>query len=83
MKITRFEDIEAWKASRRLLGQIEELKSATEIQSHLYGVLDQGAITQSEFDRIYGGAEDLKKLIGGFVRYLTDAKKTPRLRTGD
>jgi four helix bundle protein len=124
MKITRFEDIEAWKASRRLLGQIEGLahgrtlrrdaelrsqlrraaksamaniaegfnsgtdkeftrflrisrRSATEIQSHLYGALDQGAITQSDFDRIYGGAEDVKKLIGGFVRYLTNAKNSP------
>jgi four helix bundle protein len=122
MKITRFEDIEAWKASRRLLRQIEELtrgrtlrrdaelrsqlrraarsamaniaegfnsgtdreftrflrisrKSATEIQSHLSGALDQGSITQPEFDRIYGGAEDVKRLIGGFVRYLTSSRR--------
>jgi four helix bundle protein len=131
MKITRFEDIEAWKASRRLARQVEELtrgrafrrdselrsqlrraarssamaniaegfnsgtdkeftrflrisrKSATEIQSHLYGALDQGAITPPEFDRLYGSAEDVKRLIGGFVRYLTDPQNPSRLRTED
>jgi four helix bundle protein len=118
VKITRFEDIEARKASRRLSRQIHlmtvsagfrnaELKSqlrrsansamaniaegfnagsdtefarflrisrrsATEVQSHLYFALDHGHITQSDLDRLYGSAEDVKKLIGGFVRYLTN-----------
>jgi four helix bundle protein len=52
-------------------------KSATEVQSHLYFALDQGQLTQSDFDRLYGSAEDVKKLIGGFVRYLTTATNRP------
>jgi four helix bundle protein len=124
MKITRFEDIEAWKASRRLSLLIEEItrgrdfrrdadlrsqlrraarsamaniaegfnsgtdkeftrflrisrKSATEVQSHLYSALDQGVIEQREFDRAYGSAEDVKKLVGGFVRYLAAPRGKP------
>ncbi|MGE5277981.1 MAG: four helix bundle protein [Acidobacteriota bacterium] len=130
MKITRFEQIEAWKASRELSQQIEDVtrgrlfrrdaelrgqlrraarsamaniaegfnsgtdkeftrflrisrNAATEVQSHLYFALDQGVITRQEFDRLYGSAEDVKKLIGGFVRYLTTPKARPRPRTED
>jgi len=137
VKITRFEDIEAWKASRRLSRQIYAIttsvgfrreaqlrsqlrraansamaniaegfnagsdtefarflrisrRSATEVQSHLYFALDHGHITQLEFDRLYGSAEDVKKLIGGFVRYLSSpaTNRAPGrpdrgLRTGD
>ncbi len=50
-------------------------RSATEVQSSLYSALDQGTITQLEFERLYGGAEDVKKLIGGFVRYLTTSRR--------
>jgi four helix bundle protein len=118
VKITRFEDIEAWKASRRLSRQIytitvsaglrrnSELKSqlrgaansvmaniadgfsagsntefarflriaqgsATEVQSHLHFALDHGHITRDEFDWLNGSAEDVKKVIGGFVRDLS------------
>ncbi|HEY7575530.1 MAG TPA: four helix bundle protein [Thermoanaerobaculia bacterium] len=127
MKITRFEDIEAWKASRKLSLLIEEItsartfrreaelrnhlrraarsamaniaegfdsgtdreftrflrisrRSATEVQSHLYSALDQGVIAQREFDRAYGSAEDVKRLVGGFVRYLARGRG---LRTED
>jgi four helix bundle protein len=128
LKIVRFEDIEAWKASRRLLRQIHLItssqgfrqnaelrsqlrraansamaniaegfnagsdaefarflrisrRSATEAQSHLHSALDQGHITQDDFDRLYGIAEDVKRLIGGFVRYLstTAGQARPRL----
>jgi four helix bundle protein len=119
VKITRFEDIEAWKASRRLSGQIytitvsaglrrnSELKSqlrgaansvmaniadgfsagsntefarflriaqgsATEVQSHLHFALDHGHITRDEFDWLNRSAEDVKKVIGGFVNDLTE-----------
>ena len=114
---TRFEDIEAWKASRRLSRQIytitvfaglrrnSELKSqlrgaansvmaniaegfragsdtecarflriaqrsAAEVQSHLHFALDHGQITHGEFDWLDRSAEDVKKVIGGFVRNL-------------
>jgi four helix bundle protein len=130
VKITRFEDIEAWKASRRLSRQIylmtdsaafrrnAELKSqlrrsansamaniaegfnagsdkefarflrisrrsATEVQSHLYFALDHGNIAQADFDRLYGNAEDVKKLIGGFVRYLTATASNRPVKSPD
>jgi four helix bundle protein len=53
-------------------------RSATEVQSHLYSALDQGHITQDDFDRLYGIAEDVKKLIGGFVRYLSTTARQAR-----
>ena len=118
MKTTRFEDIEAWRASRRLSRQIytitvseglrrnSELKSqirgaansvmtnieegvragsdsefaqflriaqrsANEVQSHLHFALDHGHITRDEFDWLDGSAEDVKRIIGGFVRPLS------------
>ena len=40
--------------------------STTEVQSHLYVALDLQYITQSDFDRLYGSAESVRKLIGGF-----------------
>jgi four helix bundle protein len=52
-------------------------RSATEVQSHLYFALDHGHITQADFDRVYGSAEDVKKLVGGFVRYLTASGNRP------
>jgi four helix bundle protein len=64
-------------------------KSVTEVQSHLYSALDLGVIEQREFDRLYGSAEDVKRLIGGFIRYLIASKRHSRstedsgLRTED
>jgi four helix bundle protein len=137
MKITRFEDIEAWKVSRRLARQIHDVtassafrkqselrgqlrraatsamaniaegfnagsdvefvrflrisrKSATEVQSHLYSSLDSRAIDQDQFEKLYRTTEDLKKLVGGFIRYLSSSnrRRDPRvpdrgLRTED
>jgi four helix bundle protein len=137
MKITRFEDIDAWKVSRRLARMIHDVtgsgafrkrselrgqlrraatsamakiaegfnagsdvefvrflrisrKSATEVQSHLYSALDGRAIDQDQFEKLYGTTEDLKKLVGGFVRYLSSSnrRRGPRgpdrgLRTED
>jgi four helix bundle protein len=127
MKITRFEDIEAWKVSRRLSRLVNETttsktfrsqsalrsqlqraatsamaniaegfnsgsdvefarflrisrKSATEVQSHLYAALDDRSINQDQFDKIYGTAEDVKKLIGGFIRYLSSPDRGSRRR---
>ncbi len=124
MKITRFEDIEAWKAARRLANEIYDTttgplfdhdrslerqlrtsatsvmaniaegfdsasqmefwrflkisrRSATELQSHLYLALDRRYLNRKQFDQLYGGTQEVKKLIGGFIRYL----KNPKLRT--
>jgi len=53
-------------------------RSATELQSQLYIALDQGYISQEEFQRIYAQATKTKSLIGGFIRYL---KKHPQRQT--
>ena len=45
-------------------------RSATEVQSHLYVAMDQGYITQEQFDEIYGQTVLVKNLIRGFMRYL-------------
>jgi four helix bundle protein len=47
--------------------------SAGEVRSQLYRALDHGHITQEEFDELYGRADDIGKMLGGFMNYL---KKT-------
>jgi len=66
MGLRRFEDIEAWKAAR-----CSALRSATEIQSHLYVALDQGYISADEFDELYEQTKRIKSLLIGFMRYLS------------
>jgi len=46
------------------------LRSATEIQSHLYVALDQGYIDEERFRALYQLATNVKNLIHGFLRYL-------------
>jgi len=46
------------------------LRSATEIQSHLYVAVDQGYISKDEFTQLYDQATEVKSLIAGFIRYL-------------
>ena len=47
-------------------------RSAVEVQSILYAVLDNGYINQEEFDLHYEQARKAKALIGGFKRSLTN-----------
>lgn len=49
------------------------LRSATEVQSHLYVALDRQYIDSAAFDATYGLSVRVKKLIGGFSRYLKAA----------
>jgi len=44
--------------------------SAGEVQSQLYILLDLGYISREEFDKFYVKADDISKLISGFIRYL-------------
>lgn len=46
------------------------LRSAAEVQSHLYVALDQQYIDRASFDSLYAGCVLTKSLIGGFIRYL-------------
>jgi len=50
--------------------------SAGEVQSHLYACLDAGYISESEFQKAYGLAEESQKLIQHFVdRVKADGRK--------
>ena len=51
------------------------LRSATEVQSHLYVALDQNYITKEEFKKIYNKTKEVKKLISGFKRYLANSDR--------
>ena len=46
------------------------LRSAAEVQSHLYVAADQGYISKDEFTQLYDQATEAKKLLSGFIRYL-------------
>lgn len=46
------------------------MSSAAEVQSHLYVALDQGYITQKEFQNIYEQATECAKMISGLIKYL-------------
>jgi len=51
--------------------------SAAEVQSQLYVALDQGYITQEEFEDIYNQAEFVSRLDSGFIKYLYSQLKKP------
>ena len=50
--------------------------SAAEVRAQLYVALDQGHLTQAEFDEVFAVAESTRKLIAGFQKYL----KAPKMR---
>jgi four helix bundle protein len=117
VKISRFEDIEAWKAARRVTNLVYDAtqssafdadrdlkrqlrraaastmaniaegfdagsdgefqrflriaqRSATEVQSHLYVALDRHYIAHAEFETLYAQAQQTRRVIGGFIKYL-------------
>jgi len=48
--------------------------STCEVNSHIYVALDQGYISQSEFERLTELAERTINLIGGLMKYLQQSK---------
>lgn len=46
------------------------LRSATELQSHLYVALEQGYVDRQEFEALFTLTTKCKNLISGFARYL-------------
>lgn len=48
--------------------------SAAEIQCHLYVALDQDYIDQREFETLYDKAQEVSKMIQGFMNYLSKLK---------
>ena len=67
MKINSFEDIQAWQEAR-------ELRSASEVQSHLYVALDQSYLSADQFKKVSDEIVKVKNLIYGFIRYLKKGK---------
>lgn len=49
---------------------VYSIRSASEVQSHLYVALDQGYINQHDFKSLYDLTLKAKNLISGFIRYL-------------
>ena len=72
-------DSQTNKAFIQFLGYA--LRSATELQSHLYVVLDQGYISQDEFAELYHLAVKVKNLVHGFIRYLRTLERKVRSGT--
>jgi len=50
-------------------------RSASEIQSLLYAAYDLHYINEAEFELTYEQCTKVKKLIGGFIRYLNQSSK--------
>jgi four helix bundle protein len=54
------------------------LRSASELQSHLYVALDQGYLEQQEFTALFALTVKCKNLTSGFMRYLRSHPRKPR-----
>jgi len=52
------------------------LRSATEVQSHLYVALDQEYISRDAFDDLYERAARVKSILHGFIRYLRNVERS-------
>ena len=50
-------------------------RSASEVQSLLYVLLDQKYIDNSKFDELYQSVSEIKKSLGGFIKYLNSSSK--------
>jgi len=48
--------------------------STGEVKSHLYMVLDQLYVTEQQFQQLYGQADEVSRLVGGFMGYLQQSK---------
>jgi len=48
--------------------------SCGEVKSHLYVALDQGYVTQLSFDQLYAKADEVGRLVGGFMSYLRQSQ---------
>lgn len=58
------------------------LRSATELQSHLYVALDDCYLDQQQFDTLFALTTKCKNLISGFARYLHSHPKSRHLEPG-
>ena len=49
--------------------------SAAELQSHFYIALDQGYISKSQFEELYGAIDKVQRQISNFIKYLNSTLK--------
>ena len=47
--------------------------SCGEVKSHLYAAFDQGYVSAPDFEGLYAKADELGRLVGGFMAYLKQA----------
>jgi four helix bundle protein len=52
--------------------------SAAEVEAQLYVALDQGYVTQEQFDRVRALADSTRALIGGLMAYLKSSEMRGR-----
>lgn len=52
------------------------LRSASELQSHLYIAQDQGYLKEGQFADLYDKASMVKRLVFSFIEYLREHKKS-------
>ena len=50
-------------------------RSASEVQSQLYRILDRHYCTQTEFDALYEAARLIRAKVGAFIQYLESAER--------
>lgn len=50
-------------------------RTTTEVQSHLYVALDRRYIDRDRFDAVYAQASETRRLIGGFIKYLSSGSR--------
>lgn len=50
--------------------------SVAEVQSQLYAALDQGYVGQEKFSELYLKADEVSKIISGFIQYLLGKGKS-------
>ena len=48
--------------------------SCGEVKSHLYVAMDQGYITSVGFGQLYAKADEVSRLLGGFMNYLRQSR---------
>jgi len=48
--------------------------SCGEVKSHLYVALDQSYISAAGFDQLYAKADEVSRLVGGFMAYLQQSQ---------
>ena len=54
-------------------------RSASEVQSHLYVVLDQGYIAQEVFSNLYEQTQTIRRMVTSFMKYLRAEQASRRL----